>query len=56
MVFIPCTENCIYQANGECRLERALPSGGTANHSCVYFVPKAKEHRAETFSKWNQDG
>ena len=50
MSLIPCTEACVYQQDGCCRLSRAAScaSPGSAV-SCVNFVPKS-QHRAERLS------
>ncbi|MDR2671672.1 MAG: hypothetical protein LBC26_08145 [Oscillospiraceae bacterium] len=38
---ITCTESCIYQQEGACRLEQAA-SVGQANRGCVHFIGRAK--------------
>ena len=42
MTFIPCTSACIYQLDGVCMLERAVPCGDQADGElCAYYVRKA---------------
>ncbi len=37
MSLIPCTENCRYQQDGRCRLERIpLSLGAVAESDCIY--------------------
>ena len=48
MSFIPCTENCLYQKDGRCRLERVpsmscLPAGS----GCVYRQTPPQPSAAE---------
>ncbi len=37
MSLIPCIENCIYQRNGRCELNWAVPAG-KGQSACAYFV------------------
>ena len=39
MSLIACTDPCIYQSDGYCRLSRAASSGGAGFSKCVNFVP-----------------
>jgi hypothetical protein len=42
MCLIACTESCIYQKEGACRLEQAASAGQTgADKGCVHFVRRA---------------
>ena len=44
MSIIPCTNNCIYQIDGCCRLEKAGSSGGYEQTiRCLHYVPKRRE-------------
>lgn len=40
MNFIACTDDCIYQKDGECRLDRAASRGQDGSSNCAYCVPK----------------
>lgn len=41
MSYIACTDDCIYQTDGVCSLQRAAAIGmPTATVSCVHYVPK----------------
>ncbi|MDR0838142.1 MAG: hypothetical protein LBN99_00705 [Oscillospiraceae bacterium] len=39
---IPCTEQCIYQRDGTCRLRRAATGGDGKNaaSSCAHYIEK----------------
>lgn len=38
MTNINCTENCVYQKDGKCTLDKVIPKTATPNSNCVYFV------------------
>ncbi len=41
MSLISCTNNCVYQEEGCCTLERTVSSGQPSNRaSCIHFIPK----------------
>jgi len=40
MNLISCTNDCIYQEDGECRLEMAASCGIPGDCSCAYYIQK----------------
>ena len=42
MSLIACTNDCVYQQDGCCRLERAASSGtgSVGDNGCVYYIKK----------------
>jgi len=44
MSIIPCTESCVYQQDGNCRLERAASCGTSeiSGTQCVHYIEKQK--------------
>jgi hypothetical protein len=46
---IACTNNCIYQQNGCCSLDRAASGGVTdKNAGCIHYVPKHSDINSES--------
>lgn len=43
MSLIVCTAPCVYQADGYCRLSRALSAGVSSDQGCVNYVPAHTE-------------
>ena len=40
MLFIPCTDNCLYQSDGMCTLDHCtVPGHPDQSHPCVHYVP-----------------
>ncbi len=37
--FIPCSENCKYQKDGQCHLEDLTYIGNSVRGDCAYFIP-----------------
>ncbi|UOO36868.1 hypothetical protein IZU99_06155 [Oscillospiraceae bacterium CM] len=48
MSLIPCTGDCVYQADGCCGLERAASKGipEPSGENCVHFIRKNKQATA----------
>jgi hypothetical protein len=44
MSLIPCTEDCVYQKDGCCALERASSKGRPKNKSdgCIHYIKRVK--------------
>ena len=43
MSLIGCTNDCLYQQDGYCQLERAMSSGVVSEESpCVNYVPRSQ--------------
>ena len=57
MSFIPCTENCLYQKDGRCRLER-VPSMRQmpAQSGCIYRCDPSQPNAAEIASRTSFTG
>lgn len=48
MTLISCTQDCLYQRDGYCALERAITNIKTVpNDFCVNFTPKQQPVRSE---------
>ena len=46
MSLIGCTNDCLYQQDGYCLLERAMSSGEPSGASpCVNYVPRSQDGR-----------
>ena len=46
MSIIGCTNDCLYQKDGYCLLERAMSSGEPSEESpCVNYVPRSQNGR-----------
>ena len=46
MSLIGCTDDCLYQKDGYCLLERAMSSGVARGDSpCVNYVPRSQDGR-----------
>lgn len=47
---IPCGEDCVYQENGECSLEKAprYCLELNAKKACIYYVQKEKKKTEQT--------
>ena len=44
MSLISCTNDCLYQRDGYCLLERAMSSGEPdLDHPCVNYVPRSQD-------------
>lgn len=46
MRMIPCTENCLYQADGLCMLDQTIGAllQAVPNDRCLNFTPKSNQY------------
>ncbi|MDD6175102.1 MAG: hypothetical protein PUC59_05010 [Firmicutes bacterium] len=47
MNLIPCSEDCLYQADGCCTLETPAQVTGNLAHGCVHYVSNSSKKAAE---------
>lgn len=45
MTIIPCDCNCIYQADGYCRLEKPSYITNNSYKGCAYFIENSKDRK-----------
>lgn len=47
MSFIACTQSCIYQSEGQCKLSRSTSLGTTIPNlnGCVHYIPLATSNQ-----------
>ena len=51
MNLIPCSEDCLYQTDGCCTLEKPAQVTGSAAHGCVHFVRKKTAEQPSAVSE-----
>lgn len=48
MSLIGCTNDCLYQRDGYCTLQKAMSSGEpSGEHPCVNYVPKTSQDSSQ---------